>query len=403
MDILRTLGFGRREQIETSLEGARKLVEEEREKSLREIYPECGRICEELREAFGEIRKDCELFEQSKAEVDPELRSAVKGITRKMKENFIARTRAAVELGALPAADYAQLTSFSKGLQETMAKISKINSDNRYIFTIYKEDAERFKGPFERAAGLSEKLKARLEERKEEAETFGKISELIRELGDEKKRIAELDSENAHLGGRLVEKRSGLASSSESAELKRKQEELSKASEEFANVSGRISSSITLLERALRKYGRICDPKDKPERYAEAPIAELLRDGDEYPQLKETLARMEKLIVKGELELKNPEKIREQIGWLLAGNLTPLLKNYKELKEKKGRSENELEPLHRKERERQAMENSAEQLAMKLEKQKKSLEDARAGFGRKKGELVEKFREAVGKELAIRD
>ena len=124
--------------------------------------------------------------------MDPELRSAVKGITRKMKENFIARTRAAVELGALPAADYAQLTSFSKGLQETMAKIAKINSDNRYIFTIYKEDAERFKEPFERAASLSEKLKARLEERREEAEKFGKIAELTGELEDEKERIADI-------------------------------------------------------------------------------------------------------------------------------------------------------------------------------------------------------------------
>ncbi len=403
MDILSFLGLKGKERLEANLEGARKLVEGEREKRLRDIYPDCSRICEEVRAAFVEIRKDCDLFEQSKAQMDPDLRSAVKGITRKMRENFIARMRVAVELGEPPGMEYAQFAAFSKALQETMAKITKINSDNRYIFTVYREDAARFKKPFEQAGSLSDKLKELLEEKREEAERFGKVAALIGELETEKKKMGQLGEEAELSGKRLAEKRAELAGFGASGELAKKREELSKASEEFASASGKISASITLLERALRKYGKICDPAEKPERYAETPLAELLREGEEYPKLKETLVRMKKVMEKGELELKNPEKIRGQIDWLLAGNLTPLLRGYGELKAKKARTEAELEPLMGKERERQALENSIEQLEAKLEKQTRSLEDAKAGFERRKAELGEKLREALGKEVSITD
>ena len=402
MDLLRILGFGKAERIETDLDGAKKLLDGEREKRLSPIYPECRRTCEELRGALAEIGKDCGLFEESKAELDPELRSAVKGITKKMRENFIANMRVAVELGALPGNDYAEFAAFSKGMRERMARIAKINSDNRYIFSFYKEDAERFRKPFERATRLSEALEQKLSERREEAERLERLVSLIGEVEEEGKRAAGLESEAGESVKRLEQKRKAMEGFGE-AGLKKKQEELESVSAELASVSGGISASITVLERALRKYKKVCDPSEEPERYAEAPLDELLKEGKGYPVLKRMLEGMRKAVEKGLIELKNPEKIMSQADWLLAGNLTPLLEKHEELKAKKETIEQELEPLVRKERERQGLETEAVQLEAKLEKQGKMLEDEKASFERKKVELKEGLREITGKELELKE
>jgi len=402
MDLLRILGFGKAERIETDLDGAKRLLDGEREKRLSPIYPECRRTCEELRGALAEIGKDCGLFEESKAELDPELRSAVKGITKKMRENFIASMRVAVELGTLPGNDYAEFAAFSKGMRERMARIAKINSDNRYIFSFYKEDAERFRKPFERATRLSEALEQKLAERREEAERLERLVSLIGEVEEEGKRVAGLESEAGESVKRLELKRKAMEGFGE-AGLKKKQEELESVSAELASVSGSISASITVLERALRKYKKVCDPSEEPERYAEAPLDELLKEGKGYPVLKRMLEGMRKAVEKGLIELKNPEKIMSQADWLLAGNLTPMLEKHEELKAKKETIEQELEPLVRKERERQGLETEAVQLEAKLEKQGKMLEDEKASFEKKKVELKEGLREITGKELELKE
>ena len=402
MDLLRILGFGKAERIETDLDGAKRLLDGEREKRLSPIYPECRRTCEELRGALAEIGKDCGLFEESKAELDPELRSAVKGITKKMRENFIASMRVAVELGTLPGNDYAEFAAFSKGMRERMARIAKINSDNRYIFSFYKEDAERFRKPFERATRLSEALEQKLAERREEAERLERLVSLIGEVEEEGKRVAGLESEAGESVKRLELKRKAMEGFGE-AGLKKKQEELESVSAELASVSGGISASITVLERALRKYKKVCDPSEEPERYAEAPLDELLKEGKGYPVLKRMLEGMRKAVEKGLIELKNPEKIMSQADWLLAGNLTPMLEKHEELKAKKETIEQDLEPLVRKERERQGLETEAVQLEAKLEKQGKMLEDEKASFEKKKVELKEGLREITGKELELKE
>lgn len=400
---MRILGFRRAGRAETDLAGARRLAEEEREGRLKDVYPECNRICAGIREAFSEIRKCCDLFEQSKAEMDPELRSSVKGITRKMKENFIARMRRAVVPEAVPEMGYDRLAGFSKNLQETMAKIEKINSDNRYIFSLYKEDAARFKEPFERALGLSNALKEKLEGKREEAERFGQVISLIEELGREKEHVAKLEPETAQTEGRLAEKKAELAGFGENIELKAKLEEFSRVSGEFSSAGGKISAPVSVLERALRKYGRICDPSKKPERYAEAPVSELLGEGGDYPKFKEILVEMRTLIEKGELELKNPEKVKERIDWLLSGNLGPLLGEYVRLGEEKAKLEKELEPLQKRERDRQGLEAAVARLTAKLQEQRKTVEEMRADFERRKGELGKRFEEVVGKELVLRE
>ena len=402
MDLLRILGFGKAERIETDLDGAKRLLDGEREKRLSPIYPECKRTCEELRGALAEIGKDCGLFEESKAELDPELRSAVKGITKKMRENFIASMRVAVELGTLPGNDYAEFAAFSKGMRERMARIAKINSDNRYIFSFYKEDAERFRKPFERATRLSEALEQKLSERREEAERLERLVSLIGEVEEEGKRVAGLESEAGESVKRLELKRKAMEGFGE-AGLKKKQEELESVSAELASVSGSISASITVLERALRKYKKVCDPSEEPERYAEAPLDELLKEGKGYPVLKRVLEGMRKAVETGLIELKNPEKIMSQADWLLAGNLTPMLEKHEELKAKKETIEQELEPLVRKERERQGLETEAVQLEAKLEKQGKMLEDEKASFEKKRAELKEGLREITGKELELKE
>jgi len=402
MDLLRILGFGKAERIETDLDGAKRLLDGEREKRLSPIYPECKRTCEELRGALAEIGKDCGLFEESKAELDPELRSAVKGITKKMRENFIASMRVAVELGTLPGNDYAEFAAFSKGMRERMARIAKINSDNRYIFSFYKEDAERFRKPFERATRLSEALEQKLSERREEAERLERLVSLIGEVEEEGKRVAGLESEAGESVKRLELKRKAMEGFGE-AGLKKKQEELESVSAELASVSGSISASITVLERALRKYKKVCDPSEEPERYAEAPLDELLKEGKGYPVLKRMLEGMRKAVEKGLIELKNPEKIMSQADWLLAGNLTPMLEKHEELKAKKETIEQDLEPLVRKERERQGLETEAVQLEAKLEKQGKMLEDEKASFEKKRAELKEGLREITGKELELKE
>jgi len=401
MDILRVLGLKGAGRVETDLSGAKRLALEERERRLRGIYPDCARLCAEALEAFSEIRRDCDLFERSRAEVSPDLRSSVRGIARKMRENFIARVRAVTELGEPPGDGYAQFAAFSRSLQEAVAKIAKINYDNRYIFELYKEDMARFRKPFERANAVSDELKGKLDGRREEAERLGRVVSLIGELEGERERIARLGSEIAETEGRLAGKRSELAGFGENPELGEKRGELSKTSVELASASGRISASVSVLDRALRKYGRICDPSERPERYAEAPLAELLREGKDYPELKGMLARMKALIAKGELGLKNPGKVGEQIDWLLSGNLTPLLDEYAGLGERRQRLEKELEPLRGKERDRQGLESAISQLAAKLEKQERSLAEARSHFSEKRSGLEKEFREVAGGQLVL--
>ena len=378
---------------------ARELVAElraEEEKKLEGAHAECRALCDGIIESFRKIEGITRALERKNVDMDPALAKIAGG----MKTNFVPRARAAAGV-ELKGKSYPDLLLFHESAMRNLAALTKISSDNRYLFHFFKDEMGRLGDAAKRATKYADELKEKLEARKKRAEPIeslkGEVEEFeknLRELEALKAGIARIQNElkeKTERASRLVSDDSGMKKLGETRAQKDKAREL-------------ISARIGALERPLRKFEKVSADawlRKLAGEYTSAPFETFAREGMDYPHLKTLLTALRACIQKGEVKLKNQEGIVEDCTRMIEGSLSAWASEHKRLSEEEAALEKEIEPAKKLIEERKNLESEARALGEELRKNSARAEALEKEIQNKKAELEKKFERMVKRKIEI--
>jgi hypothetical protein len=250
-------------------------------------------------------------------------------------------------------ADYPTVMEFQKKLQEYLEKIAKATlSQGRYLpfahgdaFTAIQKDIT---GLIDAGKKLSSALETsgviqRLDSIKTLNGELKKSVEITKNMKDDLKAVKnDLQEQNDRLSDAKKE-HSKLLEDDRTTELRKELEENAKKTEA---VKSRIHESLTSINRPLRKYQRIAlSEKRIPEEalrsldgFIERPVGEFLSGKDPSA----ILLDLEKALVEGKLDVKNPEKLKKAVRDCLENLKPSLISEHNSLLTARDRIQNEL-------------------------------------------------------------
>ncbi|MEW6329566.1 MAG: hypothetical protein AB1468_05645 [Candidatus Micrarchaeota archaeon] len=378
---------------------ARALVAElrrEEEKRLAGAHSECGPLCGRIMESFGEIENVARELEKKNVDMDPAFAKIAGG----MRTNFVPRARSATKI-ELKGEGYSDLLLFHEAAMRNLATLTKISSDNRYLFHFFKEEMGRLGDAVKRATKYADELKERLDARRKSAEPVEslraeaeKFEGKLGELANLKSSIAKIQDEVREKTGRaskFVTDDSGFRKIDETRAQKAKAREL-------------ISARLGALERPLRKFEKICADaflRKLAGEYVSAPFETFAREEAEYPHLKSLLVALRACIEKGEIKLKNQEGIIEDCTRIIDGSLAAWAEEYKRLGKEEEALEKETEPAKRIMEEKKNLEDEVRALGDELKKSAARADALEKEIDEKKAELEKRFEKIVKRKIEI--
>lgn len=350
MDLL-DLFFGKKkkEGRTVSLQELKGIIEGKKERMLAEIYPNCRKLCSQVAVAVNNIKEDVNSIANKKLDegiIGYQIAKQMQGEFTKIISNLLGSFKQPQVTG------YADFFEFHKQLMKTLTEITKITSNNRYLFYFFDKEMNEFGRKMKEICRIADEIKDELSSKVDVIEKSGKIERMI---GDISKLKNELD----------VQKRSGESLRREIEILNEKklqmkpqllekikkkeefEEEIKCEEYEIENAKRILVQHLYQLQRPLRKLRKLLLEKEKLriiESYLTDPINAIVEDKTQN-NLKEIIAELRKSIVEIETNKKMEEKILKNIEEINSGCLFEPVKKLNESTEKLKLYENQIEKI----------------------------------------------------------
>ncbi len=368
----------------------------EEEKKLAGAHPECGSLCDRIRESFSEIENVTRELEKKNVDMDPAFAKIAGG----MKTNFVPRARSATKI-ELKGKNYSDLLLFHEGAMRNLATLTKISSDNRYLFHFFKDEMGRLGDAVKRATKYADELKGRLEARRKSAEPIENLRADAERFEGNFAELASLRTSIANIQDEIGEKTERASKLVHDESGFRKLEGINAGK---AKARELISARLGALGRPLRKFERICADawlRKLAGEYVSAPFETFAREDAEYPHLKSLLTALRACIEKGEIKLKNRGGIVEDCTRIIDGSLIAWANEYKRLGGEEAALEKEIGPAKRIMEEKKNLEDEVRALGDDLKKSAARADALEKEIGEKKAELEKRFEKIVKRKIEI--
>jgi len=253
----------------------------EKEKRLASVYPECGKIVGQIKDEYGAL-KDTVLALEGKQPSQEQFEN----IALQMRENFLKRMPPLLAVQFPQKIDYDSVRAFHSAVFNDMAQITKVVSDNRYLFGLYKEGMESFAGRMKKIGELADALRAKILEKSEDAEAFDEAEAVLAEAEEALRRKQDNEARERALSDALKLKEDAAEKQAESwgrdrALLDRGRQELFAVEDAITRKRDALAARLMPLQRVFRKVERNAGEKTLAEAaraYADAPVDALLAD-----------------------------------------------------------------------------------------------------------------------------
>lgn len=380
------------------IENLMQINKEEMEKALQTIYPECNRICRNIYQTFEEIKYIIEgLSRKDVSKIDP----MFVNIAKEMKTNLTNRVSLVVSMPFKEDMKYFEMREFYERALKNLEGTTKISFDNRYLFTFFEEDMKELRRTVKVALNLCEELRTLLEEKRPIADGFEKLKCYIDGLNGILKEIEIKKQKKDNIEWKLKK------INKEYNEIVINEKELERAEKirlKKYELRCRISGSLIGLERALRKFEKVCMEKEeikKAERYACSPVEEILKEGENYEELKSLLRKLLIEIQKDKIKLKNKEKMEGKCISIINGSLSPLISEYKNIEIEEKKLEKPVNEIERRIREKVALKNEIKKMMEEIEEANSQIKKAKLEVDVEKKKIEELFKELTKKRIEI--
>lgn len=396
--------FGKKADAEGKAEGksrmkARELVGElrkEEEKKLEGAYSECGALCEKICSSFKEVEEVVRELEKKNIDVDPALAKIAVG----MRTNFVPRARAATKI-EVKGKSHSDLLLFHESAMRNLATLTKISSDNRYLFHFFKSEMGKLGDAAKRATKYADELKERLDARRKSAEPIESLRVEAEKFEVKLDGLAGLRADAARIQNDIREKTERAAKLVSDSAGFRKLEEINAGK---AKARELISARLGALERPLRKFERVCADawlRKLASEYIGAPFETLSREDAEYPHLKSLLTALRACVHEGEITLKNERGIIEDCTRIIDGSLTPWVKEYRRLCEDETALEKEMEPIKQVIEEKKNLEADVRAEENEFKRHVARADALEKEIKNKKAELEKRFEKIIKRKIEI--
>lgn len=243
---------------------------------------------------------------------------------------------------------YTRYRTILSRVEATVDKVLKANANFKTVLYCYSRHLREFKTRFSSIERLRDSLRAELDRRLPDYETYVRIGEDISKL-------ASLTDELATLGSgiaALTESAKGPAAASMDAEerslsqkLEAESAELSSALKGMSELSARIGLLTAPLAKASRKFDHDSRGKEKLSYFVENPVSNI-KSRQEYDTFLGLVAEL-KAFIKKSAEIKDKDELLGCIENLEAAELYSLIDDLSSLKSRKSALESDIWGIER--------------------------------------------------------
>ena len=256
-------------------------LKQEKEKRLASVYPECGKIVGQIKDEYSAL-KDTVLALEGKQPAMEQFEN----IALQMRENFLKRMPPLLAVQFPEKIDYDSVRAFHSAVFNGMAQITKVVSDNRYLFGLYKEEMESFAARMKKIGELADALRAKILEKSEDAEAFDEAEAAMTQAEEALRKKQDNEARERALSGALKLKEDAVEKQAEAWEkerllLEKGRQELFAIEDAITRKRDALAAQLLPLQRVFRKVERNAGEKTLAEAaraYADAPVDALLAD-----------------------------------------------------------------------------------------------------------------------------
>ncbi|MBI5229375.1 hypothetical protein HY991_04645 [Candidatus Micrarchaeota archaeon] len=297
--------------LELSFSELEEFLDKEKEKSLAEIYPSSSELIQEILGEIHSLAAVLKDFEQKEVRKDMDhYRIAIQ-----MKENFFKRVPALLEIKAPETISFDSLVHFHSRLFHSIASITKITSDNRYLIAFFGSDMDRIGKSMKSLASLNDELKKEIDSKASVVQEFNSVKDHLHEIRNleyelevSEKNKFKFEQEAVVLEKEKKELETELIENKQKAEA-----ELAALERDVSSTKDVFISVVSPLERPLRKFERICLEKEQlnaVKKLLDSPVDFLLSENGEKA-FKALLEKLKKAVDADFIE--KDTRVREKI------------------------------------------------------------------------------------------
>ncbi len=396
------------EARQLSLQELSALVEENREKFMPEIVPQCEKIAEKAREEINSLHDD--LADFSRVQLDPQMQHY--NIARQMKPEFEKRAPQALDSLKFPSAQtFGECERFHRDLATLIVQFTKISSDNRYLLVLFPENFKEIGNRMKNLASISDELGKTIEPKKTGAQKFDAISSGIRELASASEKIAAAKQEEQKAESELAQGKAELERAQKNIENQgpsfRAREKILRLEEEEKTARQKLRGIFSPLEHSLKKYARICGDNREAKaaaEYAEDAEAAAMNEPAGQPMLAKICAGAKESLETGGMEKDEKAKAKALAALQAAcegKTVETLVQRIALIKIELSDAQKSTAPLLQAERELEYAQKKLAAAQKKLSDAKQEANNARQQEESRRAALEKKAQEALGIKITV--
>jgi len=251
--------------ISLNMQDLKTAIMKRKEDQVKDIYPACKSLSSEAMALLPKLKESMNKVKEKS--IGKEIRGYE--IAVQMKQKFSERAPPIIDsIRPMKDANLQNLVQFHNSLNSAIVSITKITSDNRYLFFFFNDEMKEFGKLMKELCGINDDIRARIESKKDvfDAEN-GIISEISKyeSLKTEHSGLSNLTNKMKHEVDEEGKKAENLAKDMEriADSSNGLREEIKRLGLEIEGLNKELTSPLYLLERPLKKYRRIVAEKWK--------------------------------------------------------------------------------------------------------------------------------------------
>jgi len=251
--------------ISLNMQDLKNIVMKRKEDQVKDIYPACKSLSSEALALLPKLKESVNKVKEKS--IGKEIRGYE--IAVQMKQKFSERAPPTIDsIKPMKDANLQNLIQFHNSLNNAIVSITKITSDNRYLFFFFNDEMKEFGRLMKELCRINDEIRVRIESKKDVFDAENNIhSEFSRyeSLKSEHSSLSNLTGKMKHEVDEEGKKAENLAKDMEgiAGSSNRLREEIKRLELEIEGLNKELVSPLYLLERPLKKYRRIAAEKWK--------------------------------------------------------------------------------------------------------------------------------------------
>ena len=377
------------------------------DKKLSGLDSKASRTAKDLESAKSKFSDACQKFDEVTAE--PQLEYFFIDNVNFIKGQKIAYSKALRRIisewdpsDGTASTIHGRYSTILSNTERFREEVLRTNANFKKVLQAYPGHLDLFKGSFSLIERLTESLRNELgrtspalSEYRTLNDKISKLHLLIEETESIKRELSQNEGAPKPVHGAMDAEVDRISKS-----ISAKQKELSETSGESSQMQQKIMHLVAPLERPSKKFDHIVQRKRGLNSFISSPIINLNSEAD-HSALINLLNEMKEKLDSGDIEEKNPERIKESIAELADSNIYAMVVKYKDLLQKVSFIRDEAQSLGAELAKLNEAKNSSRKASESKESMRRRATEIAANAASTKNEVERLFLEYYDKRISI--